>query len=375
MNKNINNIFYITYNDSPSGVYKSQVIDVVKLYNKNKCNIKLISLISIRNFWKNRQRIKSNLPDALVLPFFPKVKNWKINKWLLKFLISDKNNQIIARGVIATNLCIEIEEKFEKIIYDGRGAIAAEYEEYGEHNNLGNKDIIEELERRSVKNSDFRVAVSEKLIEYWQDRYDYHRGNEVVIPCSLSMSHCTGERTLNFPLLEGLKKDDILLVYSGSIAGWQSFEVLSNILERYLTSNEKVKILFLSKEHIEIDKITDKYQDRVYRKWVSHEKVNEYLQLGDYGLLVREENITNSVASPVKFAEYLISGLNILITSSIGDYSKFVEEYKCGFIIDTDKNIVLNKTSQDNKKKNIELGKKFFSKSSIFIINAYKNIL
>ncbi len=367
--------FYLTYGDATSGIYKSQVIDVIKLYTKNKYHIKLISLISIRDFWRNRQYIKSNLPDALVLPFFPKVKNWKINKWLLKFLISDKNNQIIARGVIATNLCIEIEEKFKKIIYDGRGAIAAEYEEYGEHNNLGDKDTIEELERRSVKNSDFRVAVSEKLIEYWQDRYDYHRGNEVVIPCSLSMSHCTGERTLNFPLLEGLKKDDILLVYSGSIAGWQSFEVLSNILERYLTSNEKVKILFLSKEHIEIDKITDKYQDRVYRKWVSHEKVNEYLQLGDYGLLIREENITNSVASPVKFAEYLISGLSVIITPGIGDYSKFVEEQKCGIIINSNSDLVLSKVSQKQKKYNIKIAEKFFSKSSMVIEDAYKSLL
>jgi len=370
------NIYYLTYNDSPSGVYKSQVVDVVKLYQENDFNIKLISLISIRSYFKNRKIIKSYLPDALVLPFFPKTKNWKINKWFLKLIIYGHDNKVIARGIVATNLCLEIKEKFSKIVYDGRGAIVAEWEEYGVHSALGRGNIINIMEKRAVNESDFRIAVSEKLIEYWKKRYHYKLGNEVVIPCSLGKSHDNNKKIVkDLSLLSGLKKKDILLVYSGSVSGWQSFEILSNILEEFLTSNEIVKILFLAKKHIEIDKITDRYPDRIYRKWVDYENVNNYLKLADYGLLIRENNITNRVASPVKFAEYLISGLNVIISSGIGDYSEFVKEYKCGFVIGLEKNIILKKVSQKEKEKNKELVEKFFSKASLAIVDNYKKVL
>jgi len=371
------NIFYLTYNDAPSGVYKSQVIDVVKLYRENNFNVQLIALISIRGFLKNRQQIKKYLPDAIVLPFFPKVKNWKINKWLLKLIIKEKNSKIIARGIVATNLCLEVKEKFSEIIYDGRGAIAAEWEEYGVHDSLiVGKDTIEALEKKAINESDFRIAVSKKLIEYWEDRYDYTAGNEVIIPCSLGKSHHSNKNIVkDFSILPGLKEEDILLIYSGSIAGWQSFEILSSVLDKFLISNDKVKILFLAKEHIEIDKIIDKYPGRIYRKWVDYSEVDDYLILGDYGLLIRESNVTNRVASPVKFAEYLMAGLNVIITPELGDYSEFVGENQCGFIIYPEINALLNKVLQNQKERNQALAEKFFSKSSMSIINLYKGLL
>ena len=50
----------------------------------------------------------------------------------------------------------------------------------------------------------------------------------------------------------------------------------------------------------------------------------------DYGILIRENTVTNQVASPTKFAEYLASGLPVIISPNLGDYSAFVETHHCG---------------------------------------------
>ncbi len=368
-------IYYVTLYDTFSGVYRSQVIDVVKLYQKNNIDMKLIAFLSIRHYKEHSQKIKQVLPDAIVLPSFPKQKNWKMNKWLLKFVIDKDENIALVRGPTAVNLCLELRDRFFKIIYDGRGASFAEYEEYRVDKSPEGEKRIKVMERKAVIQSDYRIAVSNKLVGYWQQMYGYKGGHETVIPCSLSDSHEKENNTQVFTLLPGLKSEDILLIFSGSAFGWHSFETLSESLELFLTSDERVKILFLSQEQTVIKQLMEKYPDRIYRKWVNPDEVNDYLQLGDYGLLIREESVTNSVASPVKFAEYLMAGLNVIISPNIGDYSEFVKEHTCGFIMNDKETTYFAKTLETQKTHNKDLAKKYFSKSSELIKDKYLTVI
>ena len=79
----------------------------------------------------------------------------------------------------------------------------------------------------------------------------------------------------------------------------------------------------------------------------------------DYGLIIRDESITNQVSSPVKFAEYLYAGLKIIISSNIGDYSKFVLDNDCGFL-DNQCKMNLKKVTNRQKKFNSELASIIF---------------
>ena len=62
-------------------------------------------------------------------------------------------------------------------------------------------------------------------------------------------------------------------------------------------------------------------------------EVPKYLLAADYGLLIRENTVTNQVASPVKFAEYLACGLPVIISRNLGDYSEFVTKNNCGYLL------------------------------------------
>ena len=51
----------------------------------------------------------------------------------------------------------------------------------------------------------------------------------------------------------------------------------------------------------------------VERKWLSMKRYMSFIQLRLWNL-DKKQNVTNQVASPVKFAEYLNAGLKVLIS-------------------------------------------------------------
>ncbi len=361
--------FYITYNDAPSGIYSSQVIDVVKYYNEQlNENVKLISFISIRNFFKNREKIRAEFSTAIVLPMFPKQSNWKRNLFLLNALcFIYKPHTIIGRSVLAAQLALLVKQKHncKKVVYDGRGAITDEWKEYQVVTNEQLLNEIENLEKEVVLKSDFRIAISNALVNYWQINFNYQKRDHVVIPCTLNkvFEHIkvTTQSIQNSRELIGIHNNDVLFVYSGSVAGWQSFELLYRFIKPILKDNLNYKVLFLSTMDSNINKLIDEFKEQIICKVVSPDLVPQYLLGADYGLLIREETITNLVASPVKFAEYLACGLNVILSDKLGDYSKFVLDNNCGELYERFAGTI--KVSLEKKIRNNELALSTFTKN------------
>lgn len=376
-------IIYLTLNDSPSGIYNSQVIDVVKYLNKlSVSRIKLFAFISIRNFSDNKRKIKSRLPDAVVLPMIPGFRNWKLNRFLLNIICwLYKPNAIIARSVLATYISLYTKKKglVKLVCHDGRGAIAAEWNEYDVVGDSIIKHEIKAIEEKVVNECDYSIAVSEQLVEYWRKEYSY-TGNYFVIPCTLSEDFCdlkiSVEKIKQLRSSLGYADDDIILVYSGSSAGWQSFEYLRELIISLINNNQHIKLLFLANPDEKIKSLINQYPSKIKALWVNHGEVKNYLLMSDYGLLVREQTVTNKVASPVKFAEYLSCGLSVLISENIGDYSEFVKDNKCGYVINSAGSYSsLLPVSMEEREKNILLATTFFSKNSAINSKKYNALI
>lgn len=355
----------------PGGIYNSQVIDVVRYLNGlNKTPVKLIVFISLRSFANNKKRIKANAADAIVLPMFPKITNWKYNKHLLFILcLIYRPSAIVARGLWATGLALLAKKNklVSKVCYDGRGAILAEIDEYKifEDQQLKNEAVI--LKQKALTETDMRIAVSEQLVAHWQENANYTDVNHVVIPCTIDSTLVIPDvaNYLERRIALGYKANDVIIVYSGSIAGWQSFDTTAHCLEELLTNNPQLKILFLSQPHQAIEDLQKQYNGRVNRLSVSHDKVPEYLSVADYGWLVREQSVTNEVASPVKFAEYIACGLKVIISNNLGDYSNWVLKHNLGYTEENLKNDYhLNSVSVEERKRMQSFAKEHLYKSS-----------
>jgi hypothetical protein len=360
-------IYYITFNDQPSGVYQSQVVDVVKtLAQLSKKKIILIAFFPLNGFSKNREIIKSSGVESIVVPMVFGITKWRWYKSVLKTITNNKY-PTICRGPLATVLALG---NFSKVVHDGRAAVKAEIEEYnitGGNEQLNNNFCA--AEQLAVLKSDFNIAVSHQLVKYWQQEFNYRGKNHVVIPCTLTNS--TNE---NLNLVKKQQNDTVKIVYAGGTSGWQSFEKVVVLLRDLLQRQSNVNVLFLTQEHAAVDGLTTSFPNRCERKFVAHEEVQSILQSCDYGILIRDQKVTNQVASPVKFAEYLSAGLSVLISEGVGDFSEFVNQHQCGIIIH---NSIpeLQPLSEEEKSHNRSLCQQYFSKDSEEIIKAYQKVL
>lgn len=355
-------MIYLTVNDAPSGVYKSQVIDVINELNMHVDQpVRLIAFISFRNFSENKRTILKWYPTTTVKMMLPGLKNWKKNKLLLRLISGMKRESILARGPMAFWLAAQLNKN---VSYDGRGAVKAELIEFP--GMIPDKQVVNsiiEAEELAVLQAKFRIAVSNKLVDYWRNEYGYEKDDHVVIPCTVSHSVETDQSSKQKLLKElGWKQSDIILIYSGSVAGWQSFDKIQNYLVDWI-ENQDVKVLFLAKDDPVISQMTRQFPNNIRRIWLEPKAVVDYLSIGDYGILIREENMTNRVASPVKFAEYLAVGIQVLISPELGDYSALVTRENLGFVIEN-RIIHLLKTSEQDKQRLMNYANNKFRKES-----------
>ena len=363
-------MIYLTYADQPSGVYSSQVVDVCNFLNdSHNANIRLVSFISLHNFSNNRQKIKREMHSAIVLPMLRRMTSFGFNTLMLFFVLLFLNQRsVIARNVLAAKLALRLKSFLKlKVCFDGRGAIAAEWNEYQVVPLQEWKTNIHAWEKSVVLNSDFRIAVSEELVNYWNDRYCYSECKHVVIPCTLNTGFHPemlkqeeiekAREKMNF------KSDDIVLVYSGSTAGWQSFDLLQGFLQKIINQNENIKVLFLSEKDKNVDQLKTEFPDKIFQTFVKHSEVSEILKSCDIGILIREKSVTNQVASPTKFAEYLSAGLPVIISEGIGDYTSFVRQNNCGWVFDKTQ-LQLNRLDISERNRLLQLVIDHFTKNS-----------
>lgn len=325
---------YLLYGDHASGIINSQAVDVAKYLDFiPEVSCKLIAFlpypfalkthVALEGFYGKSITKTRALPQRL-WPLFLKWESlrlaWKIKK--------SEIDTIICRGAFATLIAIETRNKFCKnlrVCYDGRGAMVAEHEEYGVYPSYL-VTFMEMCEKRSVLESNIRIAVTPELVEYWGTRYEYKPNNHndfVVIPTTLSdkqlkrVHHLDEFRRKKRAAL-AVDNNEILLIYSGSTAGWQSLELLNKHLRKWLIGNEMVKVLILSKPHKSFNKLQHEFPCRITQKEVEPVEVLYWLSAGDYALLLRETSVTNTCAFPTKYAEYLLAGLRVMSNGKTG---------------------------------------------------------
>ncbi|HRU17440.1 MAG TPA: glycosyltransferase [Bacteroidia bacterium] len=363
-------MIYLTYADQPSGVYSSQVVDVCNFLNEShNAQIRLVSFISLHNFSHNRQKIKREMPSAIVLPMLPRMTSFGFNTLMLFFVLLFLNQRsVIARNVLAARIALRLKSILKlKVCFDGRGAIAAEWNEYQVVPLQEWKNSIHTWEKSVVLNADFRIAVSEELVKYWNERYGYSENKHVVIPCTLNTSF--RPEILKQEEIENARKkmkfnaDDIILVYSGSTAGWQSFDLLQGFLQKIINNNKNIKVLFLSEKDKNVDQLKAEFPDKIFQTFVKHSEVSGILKSCDIGILIREKSVTNQVASPTKFAEYLSAGLPVIISEGIGDYTSFVKQNDCGWVLD-ESPLQLNRLNISERNRLLQLVNDHFTKKS-----------
>jgi len=102
--------------------------------------------------------------------------------------------------------------------------------------------------------------------------------------------------------------------------------------------------------------------------FVPYEEVPKYLNAVDVAVVWRDNDIVNQVASPVKFSEYICSGLPVIANDGVSLIKNYIQETGFGVVINSFDDInekLVNKLNMLNRDEISIKGAELFSSETI----------
>lgn len=340
-------------------VFQTQVLDWLHLYKKHQLEFELLHVFHVKelkrpaNVKKQITYFKKNtILSSGFMFFFPSrnllyiINVLEIFFRILRYIYKYDEVLIFSRALIGKEITLLRKIFPGKIVffYDARGAGAEEnkYDAIKHHDNSRRKyRIIADtyfLEFKTVLSADTVFVVSLVLEKYFKNMYGLNDKKFMLYPCLSDSSKFYFSPNLRMEVRSKLhiSDDTKVFIYSGGVGPWHLSEKLISFFDQLLKHEKNVCMLYLTKDNTNIEKVIDKYPEvktRFLSFSVQNKEVHKYLNAADYGLLFRENSIVNNVASPTKFAEYILCGLPVIISEGIGDYSDFTEENNLGVLL------------------------------------------
>lgn len=211
------------------------------------------------------------------------------------------------------------------IIWDCRGDSAAEFSTAYRPANIGGRlfkllylRLIHWRTAFAARICARAVFVSEQLRKRkWQ--HADQRPTE-IIPTSVSCDTFYFSEELRDKTRRrlGFAPEQQVLLYSGGMVGYQQFLEYVRVFRALYVRDPDLHFLVMTPH---VRKAHRMLQDLPEGSWTLHSalftEMNAYYNAADFGILLREPNAVNDVASPTKFGEYCLTGLPVIMNDSI----------------------------------------------------------
>lgn len=320
-------VLYVLTENLSLGVIKSQVLAHIKIVEKNK----IAKFEILLCYWSKSELLKTKaeienkyLKIHFLKIFRPIFFLDSLNAYLLKNKIKEIGSfaYIHAR----TDYCVKILkmiDKKTKVLWDCRGDSAAEL-----FHNPRERFIIL---KRMILEKRFSDAgkIATKIIfvsMYLRDKFkrlnkNFPKKNIFLIPSLASSDLFFFNKDIRQRMRKHLKikNNTRVFIYVGGMQNYQKFPQTLNFFNDLKKYDKNIILLVLTNNTSEAMSYI-KNNDSIILKNVKFEDVNNYLNASDFGLLIRDDNYANNAGSPTKFAEYAMTGLQIISSPSVSDY-------------------------------------------------------
>lgn len=322
-----------------SPVFQSQILDWVRLQRQGGLRVGIVC--SVADPGRFERLVAATLREHRV-PFvtFPDGslrRNLARGARLLRrFAREHRAGHVYARGIwgaYAHRLAFPFGGP--PLVYDFRGDLVAEAEMRGA--SPFRQAVLRALCRGAFSRARTLLCVSTPAAETLEK--EYGRPGAVVIPSLVDADWFRGfrHRRAEVRASLGVGKDDVLLVYAGGLNPYQMLPEMLRVWKRLGELPGVRFLLLLARQQPtggEPPELTGASEiPGLATLSVPRHEVPGYLAAADVGFLLRQEHPLNRVASPVKFGEYLSSGLAIVTSPGIGDISRIVEEHDLGVLV------------------------------------------
>lgn len=321
-----------------SAVFQSQVLEQALALNSFGFSVGLVAM------YKDRDRFNSLIGNKLDQNniYFEVIRErsflenlFSMSAALRKFKKSTKHAYV--RGLWGP-LILKMANFLDPIshIYDVRGDLKDEFKAIG--SNKLKQFIYTSLEAWGIKTAKNVTAVTRVLANRVSSNSSVKR--EVsVIPCCINYEKFISSEspTPYSRSILGFSKDDLIFVYSGGLSHYQQVPAMLSLWEEFVEV-PNIKFLLLTNEDPHSHPVTInglvKFGNKLKHLSVERSQIPEILSLANIGFMLRDARSLNSAASPVKFPEYLASGLMVAASPGTGDASNLILEKGIGVLID-----------------------------------------
>lgn len=243
-----------------------------------------------------------------------------------------------ARGS-ATRLGAYLRKQFDRtrLVADIRGDSAAEARfSIGGTEGERRATAVERMDARVFSRADHLICVSEALLFELRKRFTLSCG-ATVIPCVADERRFFSDVMRRREAREALGlSSEPLLIYAGSIGQWHQFESTLETFDLFSRKNSQAKYLVVTRDGDGARALVAArpgLRERTIVRSGDADEVARWLSAADIGLLLRADHPLNGVACPTKFAEYVLSGLSVVISEGIGDLAGWVRGLDLGLCV------------------------------------------
>lgn len=308
---------------------------------KEKFNIDTDAIL-----FRNKSILRTSQESLNVNSFEIITHRWVDFLWKKKILLQTIQKKlehddyiVVLSGIFVLSLVKPLKQEYPsiKMIADLHGAFEEliEFPASDWKNNLVRKLFYyyaKKTERSYLPFFNGYLSVSNALKKYIQTEYAVGNQPFFIIPCAISETEIDEEKAKGYRKYYRekykIRDNELLFIYSGGTSPWQciseSVEIYNHIKSNL---SHPSRLLLMSNNRVYLEQFAD--EDIIIDSY-SGSEIRKVLCAGDYAFLIRQNFVTNHVAYPNKFLEYIFSGLRVIATDYVYDVAKQIKQYNLG---------------------------------------------
>jgi glycosyltransferase involved in cell wall biosynthesis len=265
---------------------------------------------------------------------------------LAKDVISKHSITLIhCRSYLSSLIGLKFKEKFNiPFVFDMRGFWADERIDglIWKKNNLLHSifyNYFKKKEKQYLRNADAIISLTYSAITELEKKFPnfFLEKKITVIPCCTNTNLFSNEKLVQIPDLAGINTTDHVIIYTGSIGTWYFTKELIDCILVWKKHIPNIKLLFVTKDLIELDLILNQYSkvenSIIVKVSATYKEVPAYLSIAKASMFFIKPSYSKIASSPTKMAECWAMNLPIITNSGIGDNDLYFNIHKGGILI------------------------------------------
>lgn len=352
-------VLYISYDGMTDPLGQSQVIPYLKGLSALGHQISILSCEKKSRFEKEENEIRKQLeknnikwfpifytPKPPVLSTLKDISNLK--KKSKEICTSEQIEIVHCRSYISAIVGEGLKDKFKiKFIFDMRGFWADERVD-GNIWKLNNPlfyfiyNYFKKREKGFLKNADAVISLTQnakKEINSWQG---FQKVPITVIPCCADLDFFSYKSVnqsdiSNLRLELGLKQEDFVLSYLGSLGTWYMLDEMLDFFKILKSKRPLSKFLFITGDEPNLvfnaAKIKNIDSNDIIIRRASRNEVPVYCSLSSVSLFFILPKYSKKASSPTKMGELMSLGIPIICNANVGDVTEILNDGGVGAVI------------------------------------------